>query len=402
MRSRTLLSIVLVVLAAAGAYLGRPYVDQWRTTATTPTVKGRYQCSMHPQIVSDEPGTCPICGMKLQRVDDSATTAPADTRRGQPLFYRHPMRPDVTSPVPTKDEMGMDYVPVYEDDLAASSDVPGHAGFTLSPERQQLIGVTRAAVERRRLDREIRAVGKVAYDPALYQAIVEYREAIAGQHQLGEAAVPEAHAGAAAIVRSAALRLRQLGLSEQQVREISAGGGSPVDLLLPGKTAWVYAQVYEYEMNDVRPGQDVTITTPAQRGHTYAGRVVAVDPILDATTRTARVRIQVATPDASLRPESFVHALIHVPSVDTLAVPAAAVLHSGEQQIVFVVTGAGTFAPRAVRLGSEANGYYEVLDGVTQGDEVVTSANFLIDSESRFRAALAAFSAKTPAPRPPR
>jgi hypothetical protein len=393
-----IVSIVLMLLAAGGAYVGRPYVDQWLTPAATPSAKGKYQCSMHPQIVSDEPGICPICGMKLQRVDEPA--APA-LGRGKPLFYRNPMRPDVTSPVPVKDEMGMDYVPVYEADAIPSS-VPGHAGFTLSPERQQLIGVTTAPVERRRLDDEIRAVGKVAYDPALYQAIVDYREAIAGQRQLGDAALPEAHAGAAAIVRSAALRLHQLGLSEQQVREITASGGRPVDLLLPGTSAWVYAQVYEYEMDTVRPGQAVTITTLAERGRNYTGRVVGVDPILDTTSRTARVRIQVPTPDASLRPETFVHTVIHVPSADTLTVPVDAVLHSGQQDIVFVVTTSGTFEPRAVRLGREANGAYEVLDGVAEGEQVVTSANFLIDSESRLRAALAAFSSKTPTAEPSR
>ena len=88
-----------------------------------------YQCAMHPQIVSDRPGLCPICGMKLQRVDDPAPAVPAG--RGRILFYRHPMRPDVTSPTPAKDEMGMDYVPVYEDEAGAASDVPDHAAFTI-------------------------------------------------------------------------------------------------------------------------------------------------------------------------------------------------------------------------------------------------------------------------------
>lgn len=405
MRSRTLVVVLaLLGIAAAGGYLVRPYVDQRHTEPSAATAKGKYQCAMHPQIVSDEPGICPICQMKLQRVDDPATAgerSAAGARR--PLFYRHPMRPDVTSPEPAKDEMGMDYLPVYDDEAGTAAPtgtgedtVAGRAGFTLSTERQQLIGVTRAPVERRRLDSEIRAVGTVAYDPALYQAILEYREAVGAKRLVGAGALPEAHEGANAIARSATLRLRQLGLSEQQIREIVEAGGSPVDLLLPGKNMWVYAQVYEYEMDAVHPGQTATITTPAQRGRIYSGRVVAVDPILDSVTRTARVRIQVPTPDASLRPQGFVQATIHVPSDEVIAVPADAVLLGGAQQIVFVISGDGTFAPRAVQVGREANGYYEVLDGVRPGEEVVTSANFLIDSESRFRAALAAFSKKAP------
>jgi len=400
MRMRTVVVIVLVLSAAAAGYFARPHVAEWqeRESHGQPTGSAStdtYQCSMHPQIVSDKPGICPICQMKLQRVDAPAPAAAAQPATARtPMFYRHPMRPDVTSPKPAKDEMGMDYIPVYAEELgeSATGSVAGRAGFTLSTERQQLIGVTRAPIERRRLDSEIRAVGMVAYDPTLYQAIVEYRQALDAKRQFGADALPEAHEGARGIVRAATLRLRQLGISEQQLREIAESGRSPVDLLLPGKAMWVYAQVYEYEMDAVHAGQTVTITTPAQRGRTYSGRVVHVDPILSTTTRTARVRIHVPTPDASLRPESFVQATIHVPSDEVVAVPADAVLPSNEQPIVFVITGAGRFEPRAVQVGREAGGYYEVLGGLRPGEEVVTSANFLIDSESRFRAALAAFS----------
>ena len=396
MRPRTIvLVLALLALTAAGAYVAPSYLKQTMAPPQA-AAAGTYQCAMHPQIVQDHPGICPICQMKLQRVDTPAPAAPSASSR-TPLFYRHPMRPDVTSPTPAKDEMGMDYVPVYPDEAGGGgeSTVAGRAGFTLSTERQQLIGVTRAPVERRRLDAEIRAVGTVAYDPALYQAILEYREALAARRRLGADALVEARTGADTIARSAALRVRQLGLAEQQIRDLAVTGSDPVDLLLPGKSMWVYAQVYEYELSAVRPGQSATITTPSARGRTYPGRVVAVDPILDSTTRTARVRIQVATPDASLRPEGFVHATIHVPSDEVIALPVDSVLLAGTQQIVFLVSEDGTFTPRAVQLGREASGYYEVLDGVQPGEQVVTSANFLIDSESRFRAALAAF--KTPA-----
>ena len=404
MRPRTIVLLAAVALAGAGAYLARPHISQWVAALPVVPAAGRYQCAMHPQIVSDQPGTCPICGMKLERVDEPAvavgTAQPAAART--PLFYRHPMRPDVVSRQPTKDEMGMDYIPVYAGDVSAGGAVAGRAGFVLSSERQQLIGVTRAPVERRRLDSEIRAVGTVAYDPALYQAIVEYRQALDAKRQLGSAALAEARSGAEAIVRAAALRLRQLGIAEAQLAAVAGAAHGPTDLLLPGTNAWVYAQVYEYEMNAVHPGQTVTISSAAQPGRTFTGRVVAVDPILNTVSRTARVRIAVPTPDASLRPEAFVRAVIHVPSEEVTAVPADAVLHSGTGDIVFVVSGGTTFEPRTVQLGREASGYYEVLGGVRDGEQVVTSANFLIDSESRFRAALAAFSKPAPAADEPR
>jgi hypothetical protein len=347
-----------------------------------------YQCSMHPQIVTHEPGLCPICQMALQRVDDHAVAA----RERQPLFYRHPMRADVVSPVPAKDEMGMDYIPVYEADAGSGmGDVPGHAGFSLSTQRQQLIGVTREHVERRPLEVVIRAVGRVAYDPMLYQAIVEYREALKTHGRLAHSSWGEAQEGADAILRAAALKLRQQGLSEAQLAEIGRGGGDPLALLLPGKSVWVYAQVYEYEAPLVAHGQKIEVTVPSIPGRTFEAKVATIDPVLDPTTRTVRVRALVPTPEESLRPETFVQVKITVPLGEQLALPREAVLDTGDHQIVFVVRGEGQFEPRSVRLGREAEGYYEVLSGLSEGDEVVTSANFLIDSESRFRSALAAF-----------
>jgi len=349
-RVALLLVLLAGVAGATAAYLKLgPFTERAEPVAARAAKKAVYQCAMHPEIVSDQPGICPICQMKLQRVDEAA-----------------------------------------EPEHAHASDVPGHAPFTLSRERQQLIGVTRGAVETKALEVEIRAVGRVAYDPSLYQVLVEYREALRSKEQIRDSSLREAHHGADAIVRAARLKLRQQGLSEAQIKQLTAGGRDPVELLLPGDAVWVYAQVYEYEVGLVAPGQTMVITAPSQPGRKFTAKVLAVDPILDPMTRTVRVRGLVPTPDASLRPESFVDVRIHVPLGEKLAVPQDAVLDTGEHQIVFVVKGEGRFEPRSVELGREAQGHYEVLSGLAAGEEVVTSANFLIDSESRFRAALAA------------
>jgi Cu(I)/Ag(I) efflux system membrane fusion protein len=359
------LALILVLVVGAGVLVSRLLVD--RSPGAPAVEKRLYQCSMHPQIVQDRPGTCPICGMTLTPVHGE----PAPTAKRSP---------------------DADAMPAGD-----AHHVSGRAPFSLSTERQQLIGVTRGTVEMRDLDIELRAVGRVAYDPELYQAIVEYREAVATRARLKDGHLHEAGPGADAIVRAAALRLRQRGISEAQLRTIAPAGRDPRNLLLPGASVWVYAQVYEYEVGLVKPGQKVVVTTPSAPGTAYTAEVTAIDPILDPATRTARVRILVSTPDGALRPETFVDATIRVPLGHRLALPKSAVLDTGRHRIVFVVRSEGRFEPRAVTLGRETTDYYEVLSGLEAGDEVVTSANFLIDSESRFRAALAGFGGEAPA-----
>ena len=385
--SRALLVGTLVLAALAGGMLLlRDPLHAPPSQAAAPESHDVYQCSMHPQIVSDKPGTCPICGMALTKVE----RAPSSERRI--IGYRHPMRPDVTSPVPATDEMGMAYLPIYEDEAtAATSSVPGHAPFSLSAERQQLIGVTRGRIERRALTRTIRTAGIVAYDPKLYAALVEYREAMRSRGTLHHASTAEARQGADGLVRAAALRLRQLGVDERAIARVLPEHGDPENLLLPGKSAWVYLQIYEFELDLVRPGQTARLTLPSYPGRVFDAEIVSVDPILDPMTRTARARALVASPDVTFHPEAYVDATIEVPLGEVTAVPQAAVLDTGTRRIAFVVHGAGDFEPRALTLGRDGGGFYEVLDGLQPGDEVVTSANFLIDSESRFRAALAAF-----------
>lgn len=394
--------LVLGLASALGVYFYGRGPEAAKDAVSVSKKKATYQCSMHPQIVSDRPGICPICQMKLSRVDDGPAENESDEgnrpRKDRTVkFYRHPMRPDVVSPTPAKDEMGMDYIPVYDDaEEAAATSVPGHASFAISTERQQLIGVTKAPVERRPLEAEINAVGRIAYDPALYQAIVEYREAARSRGALSRSDIPEAQTASNALLRGAHLKLRQQGLSDAQIQDLSKTMSDPVELLLPGDAVWVYAQVYEYEAPLVAVGQTMVVTAPSQPGREFTGAVAAVDSILDPMTRTVRVRARVPTPEKSLRPESFVKVVIRIPLGEKLAIPQEALLDTGAQQIVFVAKGKGTFEPRSVTVGREAQGYYEVLSGLEPGEEVVTSANFLIDSESRFRAALAGFKA-TPA-----
>ena len=311
-------------------------------TATAP--RSLYQCPMHPQIIRTEPGSCPICGMTLQRVDE------------------------------------MD---------AAPPGVPGHASFVLTPERQQLIGVMRTPVVVRPLTIDLRAAAIVADDGALYQALIEYRETLRTRGILRTSPSRVASSGGDALVAAAALKLRRLGLAERELMALR--DLDPTTFILPGPSVWVYAQVFEEDAAIITPGMPITIDVPADPGTSFATTVFSIDPTVNPETRTVRVRARVTTPHENLRPGTFVTATLHIPLGEQIAIPRSAVLPSGTHRLVFVVAPDGRFTPRDVELGRVAGDYYEVRTGLTAGEDVVTSANFLIDSESRFKAALKQF-----------
>jgi len=339
--------LLLLIALAVVAGCDRTGGDHERAAAPAPAPAILWQCPMHPQIVRDAPGTCPICGMTLR--------------------------------------------PVNREDLAGTTAVPGHAPFNLSTERQQLIGVTRGRVEIRPLVRRIRAAATIANDPALYQALVEYRAAVQTRGAIGRSSIHEAHSGADALVDAAVLKLRRQGIGPRELAALE--NIDPSTLLLPGKTVWVYAQVFEGDASLVEPGMRMDVDIPAHPDRRYETTVLGIDPSVTPGSRTVRVRALLATPDGDLRPDSFVTATIEVPLGDRLAVPRAAVLDAGERRLVFVVSGDAHFAPREVTLGPLAGDFYAVDAGLTAGEEVVTSANFLIDSESRLQAAVGAYTA---------
>ncbi|MBI4424394.1 MAG: efflux RND transporter periplasmic adaptor subunit [Elusimicrobia bacterium] len=430
----------LILSAAALLVVGTGVALRWRRHAghgdTQTAAATKYYCPMHPSYTSDKPGDCPICNMKLVAMEaepaspQARTEAAASLKRiclvhkckmanclmelplkpgqkvscpvcgthvaeaaeippkGAPLYYRHPMRPEVTSPAPKKDEMGMDYVPVFAEESSAVP-VPGQASTVISAERRQMIGMRSEPVERRPLAVTVRASGRVAYDPDLYNALAEYREAVKAREKVQDSPYPDVLERAEALVRAGYLRLRQMGLSDAQISE-SSKSDQQTNLLLGsgGGTVWVYAQIYEYEIGLVKPGQHVTMTTPAYPGRKFHGAIKAVDPILSAETRSLKVRVEVPNPDGLLKLEMYVNAAIQIDLGTKLAIPEEAVLETGERSVAFVDLGEGRIEPREVNIGREAEGYYELLSGVTEGEKVVTSAQFLVDSESRLKAAM--------------
>lgn len=356
--------------------------------------KTLYQCSMHPQITSDKPENCPICGMRLTRVDQPDSPGHKKSGgKGKILYYQNPMTPAVTSPTPTKDSMGMDYIPVYESDVMGGGeiDIPGHGEVFISPERQQLIGMQTTVAEKKPLTFTIRTVGTVAYDPELYSTFTEYKQAAMSYEKVKENPLPQVRERSEALLHAAEIKLKQVGLSDAQMKELLTGNGDATNLLLPAEKIWVYADIFAYESGLVKPGQKAKITSPAFPKMEYEGEIKTVDAVLNAMTRSLRARIEVEDKEKILKPEMFVDVTVEIPLGTNLAVPEQAVVDAGETKLVFVDKGEGHIEPREVKVGYLASGDYEILSGVSEGEKVVSSANFLIDSESRFRSAAQSF-----------
>ena len=438
MNSRKIFIFVLIALFVAGG----AFLFSSKKEITHSAGQSVYYCPMHPTYTSDRPGTCPICNMNLVKKEDSVTMNPreqvaqqlkdiciihncAKTHDGKScsmlvvgkegeiidcpvcgkhiiegdkvkkiLYWTDPMIPGYKSDKPGKSPMGMDLVPVYEEDAAAPSGTsPSPSGYTpilLTPQKQQLIGVKTAPAEIRPLKKTIRTVGTVAHDPELYQAQAEYIQAIQALERAKGSNIPDVTEQAARLVESTKIRLRHSGLSEELISEIASWKEPEHGLLFshPGEPVWVYAKIYEYELPLVKVGQKIDVDVPALADETFTGVIRAIDPMVDPATRTTRIRAQVQDSKGNLKPEMFVNVTIDIDLGEVLAIPEESLLDTGEKKIVFVDKGQGIFEPRDVAVGSKADGYYEVKSGLTKGETVVTSGNFLIDSESRLKAAI--------------
>lgn len=378
---------IIVGVIIVGAIIGVFILGRYNNAQRTESAKDLYYCPMHPNFTSDKPGDCGICGMSLVKraAASQAEQEAAHSKSRKILFYRNPMNPQVTSPVPMKDQMGMDYTPVYEEEPA------GGAVVYISPEKQQLIGVKKGRVEKRKLTGQILTVGRVAYDPSLFNAQQEYLQAFKSSKTIhkDEGYIEEQ---SRSLIKSMKQKLLAIGMSEDEITGLENRGKPQQNLYLPDsedKNVWVYLTIYEYEAQLVKTGTPVEVRAMAYPGQVFEGKVIAVTPIIETATRTLKVRALVDNPENKLKLEMFVNVVIKYDLGDKLAVPEEAVMHAGTRDIVFVAGEAGGhFEPRVVALGSKAQGYYEVLRGLSENEEVVTSGNFLIDSESKLNAVL--------------
>jgi len=361
---------------------------------------------------------------------------------GKPAkLYRNPMGAPDTSPVPKKDSMGMDYIPVCE----APEESQDGTIVKVSLDRVQRLGVRSEVVEERALARTVRAFASVQYDERR-QAVVAPKfggwieklyvnatgDVVTAGQKLFDVYSPELNVLQQEFALSRSMqgpggaadgRLRNLDYPEAELEKLRRGerpartisvlspaGGTVVEKMAiegmryqPGETLfriidtsvmWVLAEVYEQDLGFVKVGDMAKVTVNTWPDRSFPGRVVFIYPGVGKESRTAKLRIEVANPDGLLRADMAATVEIEAAIPGRwVAVPDSAVIDSGKRQIVLLERGEGRYQPIEVKLGARVPGYVQVLDGLKPGERVVTSATFLIDAESNLRAALGAFTA---------
>ena len=373
------------------------------------------------------------------------------------------MNPSYIKDKPGKSPMGMDLIPVYEDQAGQDEQV-----IRINPTITQNIGVKTEIIKIRNLSRSIRTIGRLTYDerkvmhvhtkyegwiekmhvdytgkevkkdellmeiysPELLSTQEELLLALKYSESFKDNPFPEITLGADRLLNSTRRKLELLDVPKHQIdtlikdKKISKTMHihSPVDGFVINKPAvhgmhiqpgmalytiadlsniWVLADIYEYELPWVKIGQPVKMELPYYPGREFRGKVTHIDPYLESKTRTIKLRMEFDNKNGELKPEMYSNVTLEsVIDKKTVAVPEEGVIRSGERDIVVLLTKSGGFQSREVKLGAAADGYYQVLQGLEGGEEVVVSSNFLLDSESRLREGILKLEETAPKPLP--
>jgi Cu(I)/Ag(I) efflux system membrane fusion protein/cobalt-zinc-cadmium efflux system membrane fusion protein len=442
-------SLTFVLLSTTGGRAPKQAGSDASTESAEDEEKTVYVGPMHPWIISDEPGQCPICGMDLVPKAANETGQDASTTGEREIAYwRAPMNPQEIYDAPGKSAMGMDLVPVYEDELV------GGVNISIDPVTQQNMGIRTAEVVEGTLSNTIRTYGHITYDetqtvqvslktsgwiekiyvdftgkhvekghplfelyaPALVAAQEEY---LSTYRRLKQSTGQNPAGMKNDLLASARRRLAYFDVAESEIKTIentgfanktvtirSPASGIIIDknvekgsYIKPGTTVyriadltrvWLEAHIFEYELPWIFEGQEVEMRIPFEPGKIYTGKVSFVYPYLQRKTRDVVIRLEFDNPDLALKPDMYADVWIKTGAIsEGLIIPSEAVIRSGERNIVFVAQQHGKFTPRNITLGlSLDDGMVQVLSGVAPGDLVVTSGQFLLDSESKLKEAV--------------
>ncbi len=402
------IAILLIVLSVVP--LGCRNGEEQATTTHVERAADVYTCPMHPTIVSDKPGSCPICGMALVKRTPAPATATASAGVGAVSLSPEQR---VTANVKT--------IRVALDTHTGELVSTGRVTFD---ERRlaQVTAYTAGRIERLFVNftgDSVRRGETVAtiYSPELFATQQEYLLALENRERMRRAGFAGARSASDDLVESTRRRLNLFGMTSAQIAQLekthkpifatnivsSVSGvvtqklvveqqyvaqGQPLLEVADLSNVWVEVDVYEQQLASVQLGDRVEITVPAIPGRTFHGRVSFIVPVLAGATRTARVRIELANPGLQLKPDMYVNArILGAPAPPHIMVPASAVIDRGQKQFVWVETQPGTYEPRQVTTGGRHGEAIVIASGLREGENVVVEGGFLLDSEAQLRGA---------------
>jgi len=408
-----------------------------------------YSCGMHPNIIESEPGTCPICGMNLTPIKGSQKKETIDSKDRKIIYWRAPMNPNEVYDEPGKSQMGMDLVPVYEDEGSASGVV------TVDGSVLQSMNVKMEAVKSRRLSPIINTNGiletderrefavTTKFDGWIEKLYVNYTgqkvrkgqklvdiyspELVAAQQELLTAVTYESSLKGSAkneMIENAKRKLELFDISKDDIESIlktkeikkymtlyapfkgtvlskkilegkMIKAGEEIIIIADLTNLWLKADIYESELEKIKVGSSAEVFFSYSPEKSYQGEITFIYPTVKQNTRTVEVRIDIKNINAELKPSMFGNVIIKGKDLGEVStIPETAVLRSGERNMVILSLGEGKFKPVDVNLGLYSEGYYQVLSGVRLNDVIVSSGQFMIDSESSLRSAVKLFSSE--------
>lgn len=412
-----------------------------------------YTCGMHPNIIEKEPGNCPICGMKLLPVKSNVLSAPGSGER-KIIYWRAPMNPNEIYDEPGKSNMGMDLVPVYEDEGASSgvvtvdgavmqsmnvkiehvnlremSSIIYTNGILSIDERVEYTVNTKVGgwIEKLYVNytgQEVKKGEKLVdiYSPELVAAQQELLTAVSYQKAISGSSNSEILDSGSDLVRNAVRKLELYDISKKDIEKLietknvtklmtiyapfdgtvltkkvnegeKINAGREITKIADLTNLWLKADIYESELNKIELGSTVEISFTYNPGKIYRSKVSFIYPTVDPKTRTAQIRVDLKNNSGELKPAMFGNVKIKGKEYGLQPmVPETAVLRSGKKSLVILALGEGRFKPVEVKLGLYSEGYYQVLQGIKEGDMIVTSSQFMLDSESSLRSAINLFS----------
>ena len=377
--------------------------------------KQLYTCSMHPFIIKDKPGTCPICGMELIKKIDGAAAGtvqtPEQKRQGEMLGHvsmsaNQRIMANVATVAANQATLNKEInaVGIVQYDQSRQAKVTAWIAGRIDKLNVTAVG---ASVSK---DKPVAEV----YSPDLIATQQEYLLAVKSRDQLKNSSIPSISQNGDGLVASAKQRLMLFGVKEGQIAELEKAGKPnirlPIYTPLSGiviekmvqqgqyvntgevlfniadlSRVWVEIDVFESEVPYVRVGQLVEIRSAVEHGKAFNGRISFVYPFHDPKTHTVKARVEMPNPGHMLKPDMFVNAIIRVPLVKGIILPVTAVIDTGKRQMVWVETSAGMFEPRDVQVGERVEDKIQILSGLKQGDKVAVSGGYLIDSESQLK-----------------